>query len=99
MHLGSEMVLEELNHSEGLELFLPEHLGHLGIRNDEQFAIRILKILLLDVGPDALDDLWPAELFVLADAHQFGEGWGEAEWFGDSFSFLDHGVNCFLSEI
>merc|ERR1719341_1340467 len=51
-----EMVLQELHHPKGLQLFLSENLGHFGIREEEHFVLWILEFLLLDVGPKALYD-------------------------------------------
>merc|ERR1719186_1703816 len=76
----NEMTLEVLvHHPECLDLLLPKNLSHLCIRSEELLVLRVLELLLLDVGPDALDHLGPAELFILGNAHEGCQGGGEAE--------------------
>merc|ERR1719186_652017 len=75
-----EMTLKVLvHHPECLDLLLPKNLGHLCIRSEELLVLWVLKLLLLDVGPEALDHLGPAELIILGNAHEGCQGGGEAE--------------------
>jgi hypothetical protein len=42
-----------------------------------EFNIRYLKVLLLEVGPEPLDDLAPGQLLVLLGADDGGQGRGQ----------------------
>ena len=56
------MVLKVLGHGEPLDLLLAEDLCHLGVRGEEAFVVWVLEVVLLEVGPQPLGDLWPGQL-------------------------------------
>ena len=51
------MSLQVLGHGEALDLLLAENLGHLGIGSEETLVLRILEIVLLQIGPEPLGNL------------------------------------------
>ena len=57
-----DVVLEVFNHTKPLDLFLSEHLGHGGVRGEHPFVLRVLQVVLLNVGPQFLDQLRPGHL-------------------------------------
>ena len=56
------MALEVFNHTKPLDLFLSEHLGHGDVRGEHPFVVRILKVVLLNLDPQILDQLRPGHL-------------------------------------
>ena len=57
---------QELGHPEGAEPFVPKDLGHLLIRRHVALVVRVLQVVLLEVGPNLLDALRAGGL-ILAD--------------------------------
>ena len=81
------MILEVLSHPKCLYLLLPKNLRHLCIWGEELLVLRGLKILFLDVGPEALVHLDPAEHISFGHAHEVSQGWREADGLLQSASF------------
>ena len=75
---------QELGHPEGAEPFVPKDLGHLLIRRHVALVVRVLQVVLLEVGPNLLDALRAGGL-ILAD--DVSEVVGELERLLESFSF------------
>ena len=63
------MFLEILCHSECLDLLSPEDGLHELVWGEPLLVGRVLEVLLLEVGPQPLDDLGPGQLLVLLGAH------------------------------
>ena len=51
------MLLEELGHAEALDLLLPEDGLHGLVGGEPLLHLRVLQVLLLQIGPQLLDDL------------------------------------------
>ena len=51
------MILEELAHAEGLHPLVAEDGLHSGVRGEVLLVLGILKVVLLQVGPEPLDAL------------------------------------------
>ena len=51
------MFLEVLGHAEGLDLLGSEHGGHGLVGGEPLLVLGILEVVLLQVGPETLDDL------------------------------------------
>lgn len=76
-----EVSRQELGHGEAAQPLAPEHLGHLLVRDEELLVLRVLEVVLLDVGPQLLDALGPGSLLLPDDFRQVGRqlhGLGEA---------------------
>jgi len=76
-----EVSRQELGHGEAAQPLAPEHLGHLLVRDEELLVLRVLEVVLLDVGPQLLDALGPGGLLLPDDFRQVGRqlhGLGEA---------------------
>ena len=50
---------EELAHGEAMHPFVAEDLCHLLVGNEELLVLRVLKVVLLQIGPQLLDALSP----------------------------------------
>ena len=50
---------EELAHGEATHPFVAEDLCHLLVGNEELLVLRVLKVVLLQIGPQLLDALSP----------------------------------------
>lgn len=57
--LVGQVSLEVLRHAKSANLLLAEDGLHLSVRCEKLFVLRVLQLLLLEVGPDTFDDLWP----------------------------------------
>ncbi len=75
------MGADVLAHGEGPHLVLAEDLGHGGVGLEELLVLRVLEVVLLDVGPQLLDALGPGRLLLADDGGELGaqlHGAGEA---------------------
>merc|ERR550525_797481 len=71
--LVAEVILEVLGHAEGLDLLAPEDGLHQLVRGEVLLVLRVLKLLLLEVSPEPLDNLGPGQLLVLLGADNGGK--------------------------
>ena len=55
--LSTEVFVEVLGHAEAIHLLVPEDLGHFLIWGEQPTVVRILQLVLLDIGPKPLNDL------------------------------------------
>ena len=67
----SQVFLEVLGHSEGLDPLGAENLGHLLVGGEELLVIGVLEVVLLDVSPQLLDALGTAGLLFTNDIGEF----------------------------
>ena len=74
-----QMLLEILGHTEGLHLLLAEDGGHGGVRGEELLVLRILEVVLLQVGKEPLDALRPGDLLPLLGPDDGGEFLGDIQ--------------------
>ena len=79
---------EVLGHGESLDLVLSEDLGHLLVGGEVLLVVRVLEVLLLEVGPQELHQLGPRRLLLADDGGELG---AQLLGGGDSFSLLRHG--------
>jgi hypothetical protein len=75
---------EELGHAEGTNTVGTENLGHLLVGEEELLVLGVLEVVLLEVGPELLDALGTAGLFLADD---IGEISAELHGLGESGSF------------
>jgi len=71
---------KELGHAESTDAFGSKDLGHLLVGGEELLVLRILKIVLLDVGPQLLNALSARGLLLANNVGQLGaelHGFGE----------------------
>ena len=54
-----EVGADELGHGEGADAVLAEDLGHLLVGEEVLLVLRVLQVVLLEVGPQLLDALGP----------------------------------------
>ena len=54
-----DVLLEVLGHAEGLDLLVAEHGLHELVRGEVLLVLRVLQLLLLEVGPQPLHHLRP----------------------------------------
>ena len=80
------MSLEELGHTKGTNLVLSENGDHLGVGSEVLLVIRVLELVGLDVGPEALDHLGSGELLVLLGADEVSQLLAETQRLGESGS-------------
>ena len=73
------MILEELAHAEGLHPLVAEDGLHGGIGGEELLVLRVLEIVLLQVGPEPLDDLGPGDLLPALGPDDGGELLGDVQ--------------------
>jgi hypothetical protein len=59
-----EMSAQELGHAKGLDPLAAEDWLHQLVRSEPLLVLGVLEILLLEVGPEPLDDLAPGQLLV-----------------------------------
>ena len=76
---AGQMLLEILGHTEGLHLLLAEDGGHGGVRGEELLVLRILEVVLLQVGKEPLDALRPGDLLPLLGPDDGGEVLGDIQ--------------------
>ena len=81
------MCREELGHGKGPHPVLTEDLRHLGIGGEELLVLRVLEIVLLQVGPKLLNTLGSGGLLL---ANDFGQIGGELHGLGETGSFARH---------
>ena len=67
-----EVGLEELSHPEPLDLVLSEDLGHLLVGGEVLPVLRVLQVLLLEVGPQELHQLGARRLLLADDGGELG---------------------------
>lgn len=79
-----EMLGDELGHSEASDLVPTEDARHLLIGREVLLVFRVLQVVLLDVGPQVLDDFAAAGLLATDDGGEFG---GQVIGFGQTFAF------------
>ena len=65
--------LEELGHSKGADLVLPEDRLHLGVGLEVLLVLGVLELVGLEVGPDPLHHLGSGQLLPLLGTDQVGE--------------------------
>ncbi len=65
------MSREELGHGEGPDAFRSEDLGHLLVGSEELLVLRILQVVLLQVGPELFDALGTGSLGLPDDVGEF----------------------------
>ena len=63
---------EELGHGEPLDLVLSEDLGHLLVGGEVLPVLRVLQVLLLEVGPQELHQLGARRLLLADDGGELG---------------------------
>ena len=80
----SQVFLEVLGHSKGLDLLGAENLGHLLVGGEELLVLGVLQIVLLEVSPKKLNAFGTAGLLL---ANDVGEISAELHGFGKSGSF------------
>jgi hypothetical protein len=78
------VILEILGHAKGLDLLLAKDRLHQLVRGEPLLVLRVLEVLLLEVGPEPLDDLAPGELLVLLGADNGGQRRRKAYRFRES---------------
>ena len=78
------MLLEVLAHGESLHPLAPEDGLHFGVWGEELFVLRVLEVILLQVGPEPLDDLGSGDLLSLGRADDGGEVLGHVEFHVDT---------------
>ena len=90
------MSLEELGHTEGTDLVLSKDGDHLGVRCEVLLVLGVLELVVLDVGPESLDNLGPGELLSLLGTNKVSQLGAEVQRLGESGS-LRHLECCFGS--
>ena len=55
--LSTEVFVEVLGHAEAIHLLVPEDIGHLLIWSEQPTIVRILQLVLLNIGPQPLNNL------------------------------------------
>ena len=85
------MCLQMLGHAEGSDLLCSKDGDHLFVGVEELLVLGILKLLLLDVGPESLDDLGSGELLALLGSDEVSKVVAEAQRFGQSRSLRHFG--------
>ena len=80
------MSLEVLDHAEGPHLLLSKDGDHFLVWLEELLVVRVLELLLLDVGPQPLDHLRPGQGGALLLAQKLGQVVADLERFGESGS-------------
>lgn len=80
------MGLEELGHAECADLVLAEDGLHRLVGDKVLLVLGVLELLLLEVGPDPLDDLGPGELLALLGSNDGGELGAQSQGLGQSGS-------------
>ena len=66
------MVFEVFGHAEASQFIFAEDLSHLFVRLEILLVLGVLKLVLLDVGPQLLHAFTPSRLFLAHDIGQFG---------------------------
>ena len=69
-------------HAVTMQLPLPEDWLHLLVRDDERLVLGILKVLLLGVLPELLDDLSLGQFLSFLSSNQSSKLGAEVEWTG-----------------
>ena len=83
-----QMLLQVFAHGESLDPLIAEDRLHFGVRGEELLVLRILEVILLQVGPEPLDDLRSGDLLSLGSADDGGEVLGHIQLHVDA-SLLD----------
>jgi len=65
-----KVAFQILGHSEGFELLSAKNLLHFHVRVAPLLILRILQLMFLEIGPEHLDNLGPAQLVVLVYREQ-----------------------------
>ena len=73
------MLLEVLAHTEGLHPLIAEDGLHSGIGGEELLVLRVLEVVLLQVGPEPLDALRPRYLLPHLGPNDCGEVLGDIQ--------------------
>jgi len=66
------VVFEVFGHAEASQFIFAEDLSHLFVRLEILLVLGVLKLVLLDVGPQLLHAFTPSRLFLAHDIGQFG---------------------------
>ena len=72
-----QMLLKVLAHAEGLHPLVAEDGLHGGVGGEELLVLRVLEVLLLQVGPEPLDALRPRDLLPALGPDDGGEVLGD----------------------
>ena len=79
-----QVLLEVLAHAECLDPLITEDGLHLGIWGEELLVLRVLEVVLLQVGPEPLDDLGPGDLLPALSPDDGGELLGDVQFHVDA---------------
>ena len=80
------MSLEELGHAERPDVFLAEDWDHVLVWLEVLLVLGVLELVLLDVGPELLNDLGPGQHLALLGAQHGRQLRGERQRLGQSGS-------------
>ena len=84
--------LEELGHSKGANLVLPEDRLHLGVGLEVLLVLGVLELVGLEVGPDPLHHLGSGKLLALLGTDEVGELGAQSQRLGQSGSLQREAV-------
>ena len=84
--------LEELGHSKGADLVLPEDRLHLGVGLEVLLVLGVLELVGLEVGPDPLHHLGSGKLLALLGTDEVGELGAQSQRLGQSGSLQREAV-------
>jgi len=76
-----QMLLEILGHAETLDLLSTEDGGHGLVGSEPLLVLRVLQLVLLQIGPQTLGALRARNLLSLLSAEDLGEVVGDVEFF------------------
>jgi len=77
------MLGQEFRHSKASDFLLAENLGHFSVRSEILFVFWVLQLVLLNVGPQVLNDLAPGGV---GSAHYGCQIGGERVGLGQTFT-------------
>ena len=73
------MLLDVLAHAECLDSLVTEDWLHFSVWGEELLVLRVLEVVLLQVGPEPLDDLGPGDLLPALGPDDGGELLGHVQ--------------------
>ena len=74
-----QVLLEVLAHAECLDSLVTEDGLHFSVWGEELLVLRVLEVVLLQVGPEPLDDLGPGDLLPALGPDDGGELHGHVQ--------------------
>ena len=79
-----QVLLEVLAHAESLHPLAAEDWLHSGVGGEVLLVLRVLEVVLLQVGPEPLDDLGPGDLLPALGPDDGGELLGDVQFHVDA---------------